>query len=506
MARTAEPVGASTATLGPQLEGFPRKSTAHSKPHGTTVSPRAARKRPAPPRPEIEESDAGEEQESSASEDNGNGVSQLPMFKPPKTTEDFWIWLSQWNAEHWQYLIAYVWRTAPIHNRRTGNGRPMYIWKYACKFDQEQVLEDNGSGGYRIDLCGIDPGTGKQKRICQHYFEVMRMDKPPKLPPGDWIQAAGNEDWAWCGAALNGEAAAAAGTTAPAGQDNSTVMNLARQIEAQNERMARMTSPDAFLDTLAKSRALFAPATGNDQGMIMVFELLKTELSATRSELAEVRKEAAASRHQEPRNLKLEIAEMAEVIENVKKLNPRGHKAGDDSFDWAGVAKEALPHLALITQAIVMRAATPPPQAQQQAAAPGQWPNQPPPQQAQQQPASDSQPPQAQPIGGESAMSPQLQEALKKHQPLLTEIMPFLIDHFKYEIGGGVKEAGAEFQVFFLSRHGRELFDELRKDLPAAGLLQAIGEHALLRTILTPASNLAIFIDALYAEPAEVKP
>lgn len=55
--------------------------------------------------------------------------------------EDFWEWLTQFSTDQWQFMMGYLYRTAPTIDRRAA-GRPTNIRKYSVPFDQDTVMHD----------------------------------------------------------------------------------------------------------------------------------------------------------------------------------------------------------------------------------------------------------------------------------------------------------------------------------------------------------------------------
>src|SRR5271156_5415184 len=52
----------------------------------------------------------------------------------PSRSDDFWMKLSNYTPADWESMLAYLYRTAPSIDRRSG-GRPVHLRKYARPFD-----------------------------------------------------------------------------------------------------------------------------------------------------------------------------------------------------------------------------------------------------------------------------------------------------------------------------------------------------------------------------------
>lgn len=118
------------------------------------------------------------------------------------TAEEFFAYLKTFPADAWrEELLLYLFRTGPLtDSRRTGNFK--YIQKYSKPVDQEDIMRDFGSGGYRLYFNRYDPATRKTNLLREHNFDIQNIDFPPKVPAGEWIDDERNKEWAWAKPAL----------------------------------------------------------------------------------------------------------------------------------------------------------------------------------------------------------------------------------------------------------------------------------------------------------------
>jgi hypothetical protein len=450
---------------------------------------------------------------------------------PPKTTGppndvDFWDWLSEFTNDQWQHLIAYLWRYAPITDRRA-NGKPTSIRKYGVRFDLERIMLDEGSGGYRIDLVQIDPGSGAQKRIAQHYFSIMNMSYPPRIPLGEWTDDPENEMYKWAEPALRARdeaaeaeahgsdaAAAAPGFMDPNAMfntvlngmrtlrgehsDNSALASQILQMVQNNQaQMMALNDPVKQLETLKTLLAAIAPPANTGESVLIT--ILRDELKSTREEMKELR-----NKPQAPGILEELLAKAPQLQELGKFLGFNRRGAGDGGTDWGQVAIQAMDKLAgAIPYAIDSfrnRQNTPPGQAGFELQPRPQY--QPPQQQAPPQPQQQST--DAQPEPGAAAGTAEeeetrrrLQGHLNKYQQLITAVAPFLIDQYKSGL------TGYDFRDWFVNRHGVLNWTGLKDEVGAADLCALAQLHPHLKAALAPPEKLLAFLTEVFTEPGQ---
>ncbi len=185
---------------------------------------------------------AAEIEQISTSEALTNGVQQPEKRKPGRPRkvaapdaeesprkiprEDFWIDLANLSADDWSRTICYLFRLSPTIDRRSG-GRPTNLKKYAAPFDRDDIMREHGSGAYRIDRLQLDEQTGHYTRVAQERFDILNLDFPPRVPPGDWKDEPENAVWKWAVPAIEAAAQGTAGY--PPGFNVSDIMDKADQ-------------------------------------------------------------------------------------------------------------------------------------------------------------------------------------------------------------------------------------------------------------------------------------
>ena len=91
---------------------------------------------------------------------------------------------------------VYLYRVEPYIDRlRAGDSK--YIMKYDEPIDEQRVLADHGSGRYKAVLNFRKAGAEMGDIIDSHYFDLLNMKYPPKVPIGEWTDDPRNKRWAW---------------------------------------------------------------------------------------------------------------------------------------------------------------------------------------------------------------------------------------------------------------------------------------------------------------------
>ena len=104
-----------------------------------------------------------------------------------------------------------VYRLAPIIDRLRGSENK-YICIYEEPITEEKIKHDHGSGRYRLYLSCKSPANKEEKEVDRIEFDILDMNFPPKVPPGEWVEDARNKPWAWAKPPMPGAEAAAAST------------------------------------------------------------------------------------------------------------------------------------------------------------------------------------------------------------------------------------------------------------------------------------------------------
>lgn len=458
---------------------------------------------------------------------------------------DFWDWLSGFSTDDWQYLIAYLWRTAPVLDRKFA-GKASHVKKFTTKFDIDRIKVEEGSGGYRVDFCRTDPATGTQKRIAQYYFSVLDMDYPPRVPAGEWLNDPDNITWQWAEKKIKAREAAEIDNPGPANgnpytpdpaamfstvlngirtlrgeqSDNATLAETVLSIASKSQdRIMELSDPGKQLVTLKGLLDSLAPKNdGND----FLLNFLREELRETRAEMRDMRARAEARPSQDIVTLFLENSDRIVAVAEKLGLGPkRGEAAVSAGTTIAQIGLEVVnklgDHIPEIIEVIKLKAAmggtaapapngqttkwTPRLQQDKADAAPAAAPaaqQQPPASQQPQQPATAAAPPAAAPQHAEQPADVAQEEAKmkrvwEKFGPLITNVVPFLVDHFRNDLGG------YKFRDFFCDRKGTENWRLLRDESGSNTLANLAHSHPVLQTALQPREKLIVFLDEFFS-------
>lgn len=494
---------ASTSNDGPILvDGQPqtRPKTGKRRP----PSPPAAAVALADPEDDPEEGDEDESEaqqsETAAAAPAGRLVKAKKSaltINPPvpirRHNEDFWNWLGNATSDDWNYLIVYLWRGEPIFNSKYA-GKMSNIRKIAASFDIDDVKKWEGSGGYRVDVVGLDRVTKRRERIDQEYFTINDPDFPPRLAYGPWVDFPENQEaWAWCKRLLQEKEAAATTTSTASGPGN--VAEVIREtVTAMRESQADPVRDNLFNRLLEKAlNPPVATAPGGEMKEVLLLMVAQEKEARHRQddEVKELRRQVAEAKNPSGQ-LENELAQQVRIKKLVRELAGKPEHTEPES-EWIGVAKTALERL---PEAISLfnwnRGGRPqaPAQRPQQAQAPAAV-------------AAAGQPiPEAQPAAeGATDLQHKYLVALSKHQTLLMKIVPFMSDYFVNELGAPDMPPGVAFREWFFPRHGAEAWRALRSDLPAEAVSEIIEATPALNETLNPAAKVLQFLKDFYSDP-----
>jgi len=131
----------------------------------------------------------------------------LPGREPGTEEDQFFNWIQQFTETDWQdTLFMYLYRCEPYTDRKqTGNKN--YLTKFTKPVDQQEIMEEYGSGKYLLVLNRFDAKIRKYKIVENHYFRILNHKFPPKIPLGEWVDDDRNSDWAWCKPQLEADSA-----------------------------------------------------------------------------------------------------------------------------------------------------------------------------------------------------------------------------------------------------------------------------------------------------------
>lgn len=413
---------------------------------------------------------------------------------PPVEDDDDWMWLSQFTDADWGHMICYLHRTHPITDRKSG-GKPVAVEKIGRRFDADTIMKTHGSGGYRADVVKINPTNGKHTRIRQFYFVIRNMDYPPKIPLGDWTEDPRNEEWKWAEPLLQKQQGGTMGQPDVAKlfqtvlqgveqvqgkrEDNTQLaLGVLQMVKDSNERLAKLTDPVTQLSTIKELIAAVAPPkqSGIDPTMQMMFTMMTEQLKSTREELTAMR---AIAMKPQPSLIEQFVSAMPLIKELTSSLGLA--RKSETPNEWASVAEKVVEEsgkvIPELVQAWKMKIAA-------ENAKVG------PPVSQQNRPSANGSAA-ATTAGGD----PKKEAIVNKYGQLLISVAPFLIDHFKMDLGG------AEFRNWFIGRQGAMAWTGLRDDAGAELVIELIQMHPTLKEVLQPLDKLRQFMIDFFSEP-----
>lgn len=307
------------------------------------------------------------------------------MGRPPK---EILSPFDQLKLRDWDRTLVYLYRTAPLIDR-TQSGDRKFICKYSAAFDEDQIMQEHGSGGYLARVTETAPGKAESKQVDQFSFTILNMAYPPQVPLGQWIEDNRNEQWKWAKELIEEKQRNKTQQAQP--QTNGQQNNPADMVRAAKE-MAQIFLKDTpaaanpqevvrtAVDAYTQGRKQGEEnSKGGDMGTLLlpiltalinrpaeapkpatedpVIKLMLENMRADR-EAAEKRAAAAEQRHADlmtammakKENTGIEvIGQFSQMFDMFTKIREGvGVAAGDDS--WTGLLKEgireALPSLA----------------------------------------------------------------------------------------------------------------------------------------------------------------
>ena len=413
-----------------------------------------------------------------------------PIAGPPAGEEggddpDFFEWLRTLPKADWnEQLFMYLYRTSPpIDLGKKGEWK---IEKFARPITSQEILELHGSGKYKIMLDRWNPQTGHTSIVRIHYFEIMNLQYPPRVPYGPWIDKPENALWLWAKPALLEQlkAAPANGTaTGPRAEgdlfkaaveavkslrpdvghaEQATLTQMViNTMEKANEKVLQMANPATMLtmvDSIIKATASKETTAGSE-----VMKLVTSQLDALRTELSEERKfnrellakiTTSGTAGGQAKSFKDELLDMTEVMERIGY----SRNGGSSKTDWGSVAVEVgrdlLKGLTALGSVYIQSGGL----------------RKPPPAPAGQQPRpstivdttaqlAPAQQQQAAPAPEETAMDTMttIQRLSDQFGPLFDGAAPFLVDHFSKGA------TGMEFREWFCREYGEHAYRTIRQ-------------------------------------------
>ena len=427
--------------------------------------------------------------------------------------DDFFAHLRTLPKGDWdEQLMLYLYRTHPILD--LGKKGDWKIERYTKPIDAQDVMEAHGSGGYKILLVRWSPLTRQTTLLRTHYFRLLNMNYPPKVPFGAWLDREENKEWLWAKPTLEQQTRGASnGASADANlfqaavnavkelrpdvsnEDQTTLTKLVIEtMKDANRQMLERADPS---NTLQLVNTVVNAVAGKGSGeSSAILTLVTAQLSSLREELAA---ERAFGRELltkltaptgEKKSLKSEVTELAETM-SALGYQRGGGKGGTDWGEAAvEIGKEVLKSLTALGTAIITKKPAQPNATQNQRPAPtiieqpreiaGQAPAAP--------PAETTAPP-------EEAMNT-IQTLSNQFGGLFDTAAPFLVDQFVKGF------SGMEFREWFKETYGTFTYNAMRGMDPRTiadvielrktqspehvqGLLQQLQPHEELLTFIT---------------------
>lgn len=123
-------------------------------------------------------------------------AAEPPRREPPKVPS-FFQTMGRVQKEDWGPRASiYLYRLEPMIDRLRG-GDKKYIMMYTEPLTEERIMVDHGSGRYKAVLNIRKAGAERGDEIDSHFFDIMNLKYPPKVPKGEWVDDPRNKKWAW---------------------------------------------------------------------------------------------------------------------------------------------------------------------------------------------------------------------------------------------------------------------------------------------------------------------
>lgn len=443
--------------------------------------------------------EAGEDAETTIESANASILEfRKQVYKDP------WQWLSTFTREEWERMMVYCYRIDPFWIIDKTGGKAHYTAKWGHCFDQDDVLKQEGSGGYEFQVVMQPPKGGAFKRLRTFIVNMMNRSYPPNLPHGDWLKHHKNKHWLWCSdmllqreraASQAGQPAAAAPpAAAPTDDAGKYHEGLTKIIEENSRRMMELTDPSRQLETMERLAKL---NRGSDDGgsTKVMLEMMRDELKTTREQNARLQEKLIDSMKQTPTtaasaapgDLVTQIIDQApKLFELAKMLGFKRVRGGEESDSkWLDlfdrVVEAAAPAIEHYFEnknqaaAATGQQGTPPPIQQQQP--------------QQQQPRTVDIEAQAETATEGETMEGDDQEkaAFEAMEPLIRVTVPEMIKALKLKDPKGL-------QRWFLDEYGRNNLFALRDQFGAERLARFATGHKVLKHMIPDKATVEAFL------------
>ena len=372
---------------------------------------------------------------------------------------DFFSFIKSFNDQEWgEFLFMYLYRRLPITDRKL-TGNDIYIAKYVKPVEAEDVMQEYGSGEYKLMLNRYDPATRKNTRLSHYVFRILNEKYPPKIPLGEWIDDERNRDWAWAKPALLQQQAERQGSSPVTMMPNSfsdpvkvveAVLNVMQKMDPGRDKRDQAALADRVVQVMHEGQKEMLAASSPTKQMELISSIVTalkgggdnksdnafmTLLSSQLTESQKFNRELLTklmTKDETPRkSVREELSEVMEIADAIRG-NGRG---GGGSTGW-DVAKEVgikfLEIAGNVGTAIAMRHGLP--NGKRPAATIA----------GQIEPAS-TQPP------TDEEKAEMLQRLNQAYGPMLDEVAPHLVDKF-------LREDGRQFRDWFIEEYGNRAY------------------------------------------------
>jgi hypothetical protein len=302
-----------------------------------------------------------------------------PKGRAPKNQPEggptFWQKVAQVAKADWgPRANIYLYRVEPVIDRRR-SGSQTYITKYAEPISEDRILADHGSGRYKAMLNFRKPGAEQGDEVDSLYIDLLNLQFPPKIPPGDWVDDPNNKKWAWAKQSIgkepqqNGGANLVEALEVLSEIQESTRKGVLAQIPQPKSTVDELDKMASFMDKVRPVPA--APSTATSDRMFdMLNTFMTNQLAASRSETQELRAELreirnksnpAAGQNGGLSLVKELVGGIKELMPDIKEIVPGFGQDGGGGRQrpwWQEAALLVAPHVGGVIQPFANLAAS----------------------------------------------------------------------------------------------------------------------------------------------------
>jgi hypothetical protein len=202
-----------------------------------------------------------------------------PRAAAQKPTHNIFESMARIQKEDWGTRASvYAYRAEPMIDRtRTGDAK--YIQQYAGPVTEDRLMEDHGSGRYKLMLNFKKPGADQGDEVDSGFVEILNMKFPPKIPEGHWVDDPKNIKWAWAKQYFQKERP---------GGDSVEMLRVLNEVQNDAIERARPHG-DSPLDTIRLFKEMSPPASTENKVLDSIVTLMSKQLDASHTEAAALR-------------------------------------------------------------------------------------------------------------------------------------------------------------------------------------------------------------------------